>query len=102
MDKRKKPSLVLSCPNLYFILDTEASKFAIGAVLSQKDGNGTEKDIHFVSNSLSKAEQNYEKGASGRCCENGLQKLGLEYVMEKSVVIPIFSCLLYTSPSPRD
>ena len=30
-----------------FILDTDALKFAIEALLSQKDRNGTEKVIHF-------------------------------------------------------
>ena len=53
-------SPVLSCPNKNdcFILDTDASQFSIGAVLSQKTQNG-EKVISYASNRLSKAETKY-------------------------------------------
>jgi len=52
---------VLHCPNKKdtFILDTDASKTGIGAVLSQIDQNGKEKAVYFASNKLSKTEQNY-------------------------------------------
>jgi len=46
-------------PSETFLLDVDASKMSIGAVLSQVDSNGVEKPIHFASNKLSKAEQNY-------------------------------------------
>jgi len=52
---------VLHSPNSEdtFLLDVDASKFAIGAVLSQVDSNGVERPIYFASNKLSSAEQNY-------------------------------------------
>ncbi|MEL6562292.1 MAG: reverse transcriptase domain-containing protein, partial [Bacteroidota bacterium] len=42
-----------------FLLDVDASKVAIGGVLSQIDANGTEKPVYFASNKLSQAEQHY-------------------------------------------
>ena len=45
-------------PNLSFILHTDASDFAIGAVLSQDDGNGS-RPIAFTSRKLHKSERNY-------------------------------------------
>lgn len=41
-----------------FILDTDASNFGIGSVLSQKQDNN-EKDIAYFSRTLNKAERNY-------------------------------------------
>lgn len=41
-----------------FVLDTDASDFAIGAVLSQ-DEDGKDLPIHFASRTLSKAEEKY-------------------------------------------
>ena len=52
-------SLCVPKTNRKFILDTDASKFAIGAVLSQLDETGKECPIYFASNRLSTAEQNY-------------------------------------------
>nr|VZI12709.1 unnamed protein product [Spirometra erinaceieuropaei] len=42
-----------------FILDTDASGYAIGAVLSQADANGVEHPICFASNTLTKPQRNY-------------------------------------------
>ena len=42
-----------------FLLATDASDSAIGAVLSQVDDNGTEKVIAYWSRQLTKAERNY-------------------------------------------
>ncbi len=45
-----------ACP---FILDTDASNHAIGAVLSQKGADGREHVIDYGSRTLDKAERNY-------------------------------------------
>jgi len=52
---------VLHTPNENdtFLLDVDASLFAIGAVLSQIDSNGVERPVYFASNKLSAAEKNY-------------------------------------------
>ncbi|BHF75659.1 hypothetical protein SprV_0501875500 [Sparganum proliferum] len=42
-----------------FILDTDASGFAMGGVLSQADSTGTERPICFASKMLSKLQRNY-------------------------------------------
>ncbi|BHF63754.1 hypothetical protein SprV_0200674900 [Sparganum proliferum] len=42
-----------------FILDTDASDTAIGAVLSQQQSDGTERVIQYLSRSLTKAERRY-------------------------------------------
>jgi hypothetical protein len=44
--------------NCHFILDTDASNFAIGAVLSQVQ-NGVERPVAYGSRTLSKSERNY-------------------------------------------
>lgn len=51
---------VLTYPNFNkpFIITTDASNFAIGAVLSQGE-IGKDKPIHFASRTLNKAEENY-------------------------------------------
>ncbi|XP_059097967.1 uncharacterized protein LOC131892197 [Tigriopus californicus] len=54
---------VLAHPNFQgnrpFILDTDASGFATGAVLSQKQANGTVRPVAYTSKSLTHAEKNY-------------------------------------------
>ena len=48
----------LPCPGEEYILDTDASNYGIGAVLSQIQG-GEERVIGYYSRSLNKAERNY-------------------------------------------
>lgn len=43
-----------------FVVETDASDFAIGGILSQHDGNGVLKPICFYSRQLNPAEKNYE------------------------------------------
>ena len=52
---------ILSYPDfkLPFLLDTDASNDAIGAVLSQLDEQGNERVLAYASRLLSKAERNY-------------------------------------------
>ena len=53
------PILVMPDFEKQFIIRTDASFDGIGGVLLQKDENGIEKPIHFVSRSLKPAEKNY-------------------------------------------
>ena len=46
-------------PSLRTILQTDASDYAMGAVLSQIDENGREWVVSFASKSLDSAQQNY-------------------------------------------
>ena len=59
---------ILAFPNFNrpFILHTDASDFAIGAVLSQKDDNGIDRVISYASRKLNPAERNYS--ATAREC----------------------------------
>ena len=43
-----------------FQIETDASKYATGAVLTQLDSNGDRHPISFISKTLSPAERNYE------------------------------------------
>lgn len=49
-------------PTLPAFLETDASNTAIGAILTQKDNQGTSKPISFFSRSMNSAEQNYNIG----------------------------------------
>ncbi len=52
---------ILACPNFEkkFILTTDASNWAVGAVLSQEDDNDVERPICFLSRKLNEHELNY-------------------------------------------
>ena len=52
------PILLLPDPNKPFTITTDASDFAIGAVLTQDKGKG-EQPVAYESRKLSPAEQNY-------------------------------------------
>ena len=56
----KMPVLTLPNPDKPFLLATDASKFASGAVLMQKDLNGDWHPCGFYSQSFSGAERGYE------------------------------------------
>jgi reverse transcriptase-like protein len=43
-----------------FQIETDASKYAMGAILSQLDSNGDRHPVSFISKTLSPAERNYE------------------------------------------
>ena len=43
-----------------FQIETDASKYATGAVLTQLDSNGDRHPISFISKTLSPTERNYE------------------------------------------
>ena len=43
-----------------FILDTDASAFAVGGVLSQRQEDGLERPVVFASHALTASQKNYE------------------------------------------
>ena len=43
-----------------FQIETDASKYATGAVLTQLDSNGGRHPVSFISKTFSSAERNYE------------------------------------------
>jgi len=53
------PILVPPDFNKLFIIRSDASRSGIGGVIIQKDDNGVEKLIHYVSRALRKAKVNY-------------------------------------------
>ena len=53
------PILVYADPSRPYILQTDASDCAVGAVLSQRQDDGSEKPIAYWSHKLNKAEFNY-------------------------------------------
>jgi hypothetical protein len=54
-----KPVLAIADPNKPYILDTDASDVALGAVLMQKDEEGYLRPVAYASKSLGPAEKNY-------------------------------------------
>jgi RNase H-like domain found in reverse transcriptase len=52
---------VLACPDPErpFFLEVDASSFALGAVLFQKEDSGRRQDVAYFSKALSAAERNY-------------------------------------------
>ena len=56
----KEPVLMMPDQMKPFQIETDASKYATGTVLTQLDLNGDRHPISFISKTLSPAEQNYE------------------------------------------
>ncbi|KAI5117980.1 hypothetical protein M0805_007798 [Coniferiporia weirii] len=55
-----KPTLLIPDPSKPFILETDASKVATGAILYQTNSNGDLQPCGFISQTLSPAQQRYE------------------------------------------
>ena len=53
------PVLILPDPNKQFILETDASRYALGCVLSQRDDQQKLHPVSYYSRSFSRAERNY-------------------------------------------
>jgi RNase H-like domain found in reverse transcriptase len=56
----EEPVLATPDQNRPFQIETDASKYATGAVLTQSDSNGNRHPVSFLSKTLSPAEQNYD------------------------------------------
>ena len=56
----EEPVLMMPDQTKPFQIETDASKYATGAVLTQLDTNGDRHPISFISKTLSPAERNYE------------------------------------------
>jgi len=56
----KEPVLMIPDPTRPFQIESDASLYATGAVLSQLDGNGDRHPCSFISKTFSPAERNYE------------------------------------------
>ena len=56
----EEPVLMMPDQTKPFQIKTHASKYAMGAVLTQLDSNGDRHPISFISKTLSPAERNYE------------------------------------------
>jgi hypothetical protein len=56
----EEPVLMMPDQTKPFQIETDASKYATGAVLTQLDSNGDQHPISFISKTISPAERNYE------------------------------------------
>ena len=56
----EEPVLMMPDQMKPFQIETDASKYATGAVLTQLDSNGGRHPISFISKTFSPAERNYE------------------------------------------
>ena len=56
----EEPVLMMPDQSRPFQIETDASKYATGAVLTQLDSDGNRHPISFISKTLSPAERNYE------------------------------------------
>jgi RNase H-like domain found in reverse transcriptase/Integrase zinc binding domain/Chromo (CHRromatin Organisation MOdifier) domain/Integrase core domain/Reverse transcriptase (RNA-dependent DNA polymerase) len=56
----EEPVLAMPDQNRPFQIETDASKYATGAVLTQLDSNGDRHPVSFLSKTFSPAERNYE------------------------------------------
>ena len=56
----KEPVLAMPDQNRPFQIETDASKYTTGAVLTQLDSNGNRHPVSFLSKTLSPAERNYD------------------------------------------
>ena len=56
----KEPVLMMPDQTKPFQIETDASKYATGAVLTQLDANGDRHSVSFISKTFSPVEQNYE------------------------------------------
>ena len=56
----EEPVLIMPDQTRPFQIETDASKYATGAVLTQLDANGDRHPVSFISKTLSPAERNYE------------------------------------------
>jgi len=56
----EEPVLTMPDHSKPFQIESDASKYATGAVLSQLDSNGDRHPVAFYSKTFSSAEQNYD------------------------------------------
>jgi len=56
----KKPILIIPDPSKRFFVESDASKWATGAILRQLDNNGDLKPCGYISHSLTATERNYD------------------------------------------
>jgi hypothetical protein len=56
----EEPVLMMPDQTRPFQIETDASKYATGAILTQLDANGDRHPVSFISKTLSPAERNYE------------------------------------------
>ena len=72
-----------------FVLDTGASKYEIGGVLSQRNSQGIERLLYFACNRLSKEEQNY--------CATRKELLAVVRCIEFFIIISSFEQIISVS-----